>query len=514
MPLTEFKVVGLDQGMDRSKPAHLIPDRNYWTAENVRFDIGKTLPILGELEKYSETLDQTANGLVALGVQPPDPLTSLGTQFIAVYADNSGNKTVTFKYGDTYANSGGSVNVANSLAGAHPGGFDIYNRDIYCGVRNSAGSGGHQLLRWLNKSTVEVVLTSANNSYDNVKLFETHLFTHYVTSNISKLRWSDNTDFTDFTTGQSNEIPYNYTFGGIETVGQYLAFYLLKGIYRVNFIGLPTIFNIEEVTRDIGVYRGIAFVQNPVIEKHGVNYFVSDFDTKDIFVFNGVNMPTRIGNPIRDVIFNILDEDTTESQVLMGYNPPKREVCVWVTDDAGDADASATTNHIYMFNTHTKSWSYMDLDSAVITNTDRVLGFTGRFSPDMRVAVHKDESGTEKLYVYQFDTGTAMKIPKIVTKLYDFGRPDIFKRLLRVELVLSALADVDMDVRIDYADSPGDIKTGDTHTVNFDTEKVIKIYPDVSGRYFQLEITTDETDYTDLWELAEIRFYFKERGSH
>lgn len=498
----QYPVESLDRGMDRSKPRHLIGDNFLWTAENVRFDIGKLKPVLAEASKKILSLGVTGSeGLLALDYKYPDAAVGSGQHFMAYFLTVGGTPTVYFIYDDTYSTAGGSLAVGVSKTGCVPYDIDIYGRWVLCGYgHRTIGAGVGGIAKWDNLTTV-TELTAVN--YNLLRLFQNYLFTNGIVGNVSTLIWSDYGNFGTFSGGQSGSRASNFALASMEILGNYLILYSRRGISRLSYLGPPTLFNVEEISREIGVYTGSATV--PTLEKHGLNYFVSDYDTRNVFIFDGTSFK-QIGLPIRDHMFALLNGSAT-SQVIVSHNPPKNEISFWV---ANNYLAPASSAHLYVFNYVTQAWSYINLDSGTTAFATYVAAFTRRFSPTLRFAVSKTVAGQNYYYVYETDAGTVTKVPLIETKFYDFGRPDIYKRLTKIQLIISNGVNKDFTVSVAALDDPEDTPVYTDYTLNFLHSGYI--YPDKSGKYFAVKITTASQTGTTIWELNKMIFTYIEQG--
>lgn len=503
-----FRAGGFDKGMDRSRPRHLIGDNNLWTAENVRFGAGKVMPILIELEKYSLEVENSGHGIFALDYRPPS--VSYGANhFIITYDDNSGAKTITVRIGDAYASALGTLNLSTAVTNVMPADVDINGNYFHIGTKTLGLTTRKYIIRWDGAANLYEDLVSAAFSTLFVRVFSNYLFTNYDGAGIPQLKWSEYGNLTVFTGGQSGTRSQTFPLASLEILGNYLVLYGIKGISRLSYIGPPTLFNVEEISRDIGAYPDNNYsnsLSRPTLEKNGINYFVSDPDTRNILVFNG-NSFQQIGLPIRDHMFSLLDGNAS-SQVIVTQNPPKDEICFWVMKTYSTFSSNC---HLYIYNYVTQAWSYTDLPSSIYTGADHMAAFTRRFAPDMRFALKKTIDSVHSYKVYKADAGASMKVPTVETKLYDFGRPDIFKRLLSLDILLSVGVAKDFTIGIAALEDPEDTPSYTNFTLSFANSGTV--YPDMTGRYFAVKITTASTDYTTIWELTDMIFEYIEQGA-
>jgi hypothetical protein len=108
--------------------------------------------------------------------------------------------------------------------------------------------------------------------------------------------------------------------------------------------------------------------------------------------------------------------------------------------------------------------------------------------------------GTNTGYVYKFEgvalAGVAQEL-QATTKIYDFKMPDRFKRIQRLQVLASKVADSVLKIRIGSSENMDDDPTwSDTFEFDLSTTENPFIDIDVSGRFFTFEFThSDNTDF-------------------
>lgn len=494
-----YPVMGLDRGMQRHLPQHLIDDRAVWTLENARVDIGSIKPLF--TDKVKANVAGTANS--ACLTLYHSPLTTAGARTHGIILSDTGVNNGSIYKGDTY---GTTVTTGGSWSGSAnvpPTNYDVNDNLLYFGTNSSNTTNGIIQLNLLTNA-----LTAVGNSgvaASQIKLFEAPKVMFMITkTGEGSLFSSDVNNVSEWASGQAINKQFKSYMASMETISSYLIVYLDTGVYRARYANLPAPWYFEEITPKTGALSystGSNTVNNIIVPHNNLHYFISDTNTRSILTFNGSSF-NDIGLHIEDHLFNVIGTAGTHFAAGTVY-PQKHEIWWYVADDW----ESPTTERFYIYNYRTKSWSYATLDHDKPTAI-RFESFNRRFYSSIPRFSYKENDATPDYYhtVYEVDNETTNRIPAITSKLYDFGIPQIYKRLKRVRLYLSETTGRDFTVRIDHSDYPSSVSTGTTHTVNFGAG-VIDIYCDVPGRYFQLYITTAATN-TSNWAIDGWEFYY------
>lgn len=520
MPLQQYKISNITKGQDRSKARNLIDDRSLWTAKNVRFDEGVIVPILEDTILKTKSGITTGYNRYVIPVITKEPLwtkTAGEPRNIALlgYNESGVNDLMLYHTADTYAT---ELSVGGAQYFYADFGYAELWRDAVYFCTGGEITGGKPL--WYTKGGGTTNITEVSNYPGDycmkIQAFRDFLFAmDSEPGNPPTLYWSEVNDPTTWTGGETGSKVYEQYIQSIHKLRNTLYVFLEKKIYGLQYIGLPTVWSNRLIAGDVGCWGPYAVNEIP----NGL-VFISDLKSRDVFLSHGSSLQS-IGKPIEALLFTTMLENDAKKMsvtgnaysgssgaaVLSQHNPKKNEVVFMVTDYVTD-----TKQYYLIYNYALNSWSYGDM--TYLASTDLFITcMASNWCDTVRFATTDKASAVR---VHEFGTGTTTRAFDTEFKLFDFKRPDIYKRLLKVQLIFSGVITEDKDayVRIDYADSPGSITSGTVHTVELNaTTNVVEIFCDVSAKYFTLRFYSKDTAYATSWKLSDVIFHFKPRGA-
>lgn len=320
--------------------------------------------------------------------------------------------------------------------------------------------------------------------------------------------------------GQAGSNPLNDTPSPIMNalkINNYMAIYKKDGVYLMSYVGPPLVFAFQKVIDN----RGLVAPRG-VVSMGSVHYFLSD---DGFYAFDGAAI-VPIGQGIRDFILNDIKPEfmeRTQAVIVRQYNEVWWAYCS--TSSEGDFDKVA----IYSY--RTGAWSFADFDSfsclfayyqqdnvAWEQQPDALLWSLGQ-GPWNQVETLAQFPviliGTDDSFVFQhgplFSQDGASYVKSAQTKLYDFGRPHIKKRLRLVQFSLNTAAKTYLKVKIGSCDNPGDDITWTSEmSINTDHGSP-RVLCDVNAVYFAVKIYSEGN--TDPWEVSQMQAVLQDQES-
>lgn len=168
-----------------------------------------------------------------------------------------------------------------------------------------------------------------------------------ITNNLSYKRttlWSDLNNLHNFVPTLTNEadtyllpeslisssLIYRPQLVGVKKLRDWCMLYTTQGIYRMTYVGLPNVMQIEQVST-------VGAISNCIVEAAGIHYFIG---TDNVYAFDGSNVEP-IGTAIAEWF-------PTIGGVITGwYDPRYEDICFLDT----------TNDYIYIYSTRYRFWS-------------------------------------------------------------------------------------------------------------------------------------------------------------
>lgn len=279
-----------------------------------------------------------------------------------------------------------------------------------------------------------------------------------------------------------------------ERLGNSLAIYKERSIWLMSYVGLPLIFDFRERISGLGIIgpRAIANLGDE-------HMFVGN---DDIYFFNGDSVEP-VGEPIRKFFFNDTNPSYLDKTTIFVIEEDNEAVIAYCsTASSGSYDKALVYNYLE------KTWSLREIaatafgyyrrstdltwanDSGTWDAPDYPGTWDGRdFLGNAPINLLGDSSG----YIHQMTggskDGSAIAL-SATSKLHDFGKPDAFKRVWRLQLLLKKGGNYNLAVRIGTSHNVDDDVTW-YGPYNFNLSDTTDPYIDVdiSARLFTFEFT-------------------------
>lgn len=163
-----------------------------------------------------------------------------------------------------------------------------------------------------------------------------------------KVQWSGINDETQWTTTSTNQsdyqvIPDGGSVQGI-TGGEFGLVLMERSIYRMSYVGTPSIFQFDNISRNLG-----CFEPNSVVQYQGVTYFLSD---DGFYACNGTQVIGIGSEKVDRYFFSDLDE--AYSYKMSATVDAIKNLVVWAYPSAG---SNGTVDSLLIYNFETKRWS-------------------------------------------------------------------------------------------------------------------------------------------------------------
>ena len=291
--------------------------------------------------------------------------------------------------------------------------------------------------------------------------------------------------------------------------------YKERSIWIMQYVGPPGIFAFRRVIEGLG-----AISRRAIVELTNQHFF---FGTDGIYSFDGVSI-TPVSDRIAvdfflalnqgklhlnnalwvkedfEVIFPFVStSESVPSQALIynyvsgafGYRDlPATAIGSWIsqTAQAWDSFASGVT-----WDTITGTW---DSKSLSASSALYLFGDSSGFIYEMNLVDTKDGSDYEGYFI---------------TKVFDFGKPEIIKRVMRLQPLVTREGNYDLQIYVASLETPeDDLVFGAPVTLNLSPEGDSFVDVDVSGRYFAFKIRTGSKN--QHFEMTGFKVYYMERG--
>ena len=175
-----------------------------------------------------------------------------------------------------------------------------------------------------------------------------------------KVQWSGINDETAWTTTSTNQsdyqvIPDGGSVQGI-TGGEFGLVLMERSIYRMSYVGTPSIFQFDNISRNLG-----CFEPNSVVQYQGVTYFLSD---DGFYACNGTQVVGIGSEKVDRYFFSDLDE--AYSYKMSATVDPIKNLVVWAYPSAG---SNGTVDSLIIYNFETKRWSRGEVSVAFVAQS-------------------------------------------------------------------------------------------------------------------------------------------------
>ena len=173
-----------------------------------------------------------------------------------------------------------------------------------------------------------------------------------------RIRWSALGDYTDYTISATTQADFQDTPGGgaVQRIfgGEYAVALFEHSIYRINYVGSPTVFQFDAVETERGLFTAGAAAQNGNI----VYYLDSD----GFYAFNG-SQSSPIGNERVDSWFWRTLDASQAHRISCAVDHDSKCV-MW--SFPSQTNISGEPTHILIFNYEINKWSYAEIDHNMI----------------------------------------------------------------------------------------------------------------------------------------------------
>lgn len=301
---------------------------------------------------------------------------------------------------------------------------------------------------------------------------------------------------------------------GAEVLSGSLLIMKERSFYLMQYVGLPTIWYFRKVISGVGLVGPKAYVT--------LGDEIAFLGQDNFYVFGGYNIQVIGDNKIKTEFFNDLNPQFADR--IQAFIVEEEDEIWWVypsTESTGELDKAA----VYNLNTHT--WSIRDAASVFWFYYLQFSGLTWNTMPDVSwdetVGNWNDRRLLSEfpLNLFGTDDGTVMQFGGVYsqngaaytksaeTKLYDMNRPDIKKRLERVEVAVDRALTGTLNVYVGHCNAPGDAITySGPFPLNMASGS--GFFPcDITDIFFDLKFET--TGSGDPFSVFEFKLWYKER---
>lgn len=280
----------------------------------------------------------------------------------------------------------------------------------------------------------------------------------------------------------------------LEFFQNYLVIYKERSIYLASYVGPPFYFEVQQRINGIGAISSRAVAN--LGDRH---LFVAQ---DDIYQFNGVSAE-KIGGPIRDEMFSLIDPQR-QGMVQAILDTEFSEVIFVIPSTDGK-------RIVYVYNYREGTWAKRNLPIVswaefISSNSPRIDDLSQPIDTYNRPIDSRDALalaplrlfGGEDGYIYvygQDDSYDGAPFESMMqTKLFDFGRPDLIKRLLQVEVVAGFQGDYSIQLEVGTSDKPyGLLQWRGPFTIQLGSQSS-RIDLDISGRYFSFRFRNSQAN--------------------
>ena len=509
--------LGVPPGLVKNKPAYLLPDGAYQDMLNAKMLNGTLKKAFGWKVFDDTALDSRIMHIDQLFL-------ASGSDHLVVYTIdkmwrwNPGTSAFVDITGVAFTGDADNILIADA-------GFDLIvaANDIdavrkWSGTGNEAVLGGLTDVEFLDGSGTIAVTTAAA-----IRFFKNFFVLLNVTENgtrkPSRVRWSrlglpENWKNTAGGAGQAGAADIgsvDWILTG-ERLGDTLVIYKERSIWLMTYVGPPTIMAFRE---KIG---GLGIVGAKAVASLGDEHLIVGND--DIYFFNGETVES-VGENVRKYFFDNVDPSEISKTYIFIAEEDNEAVIAFVS--------TGSTNAIFdkgiVYNYLEKTWTLRELAHTAFGYYRRTENLTwadaGGTLDDPEEPGTWDERvfldnaplnllGTNGGYIHQIDgvskDGTALEMTA-TTKLYDFGAPQNYKRLQRIQVMANQQSQYNLTIEVGTSENMNDDPTWHgpfTYDLSVPTSPFIDL--DVSGRFFTFRISQDGLDQ-DVTVTALICYY-------
>lgn len=223
--------------------------------------------------------------------------------------------------------------------------------------------------------------TEGFNQAYHVVVYERHL----MVTNASGLSWSGLDDFQDMVPtffNEADQFPIlsrrsadaqTATMTGLALLGRFAYAYTKDTIYRVTYVGLPRVMQVEGTPSTVG-----SFYPYGVVAAGNRHYFISE---ENFYEFDG-NQSVAIGDPIIKTFLEELTTDRVQQNLLWGYYDVRASTVVW---HFPSKTGSGTIDRALYFDTKSRAWSIRSIpdvhDVVDLFYAQNLTAFQGDMTP-------------------------------------------------------------------------------------------------------------------------------------
>ena len=175
-----------------------------------------------------------------------------------------------------------------------------------------------------------------------------------------KVQWSGINDETQWTASSTNQSDYQVIpdGGSVQglTGGEFGLVLMERSIYRMSYVGTPTIFQFDNISRNLGCFEA-----NSIVQYQGITYFLSD---DGFYACNGTQV-IGIGAEKIDRFF-FADLDESYSYKMSATVDPIKNLVVWAYPSSG---SNGQVDSLMIYNFETKKWSHADVTVSFVAQS-------------------------------------------------------------------------------------------------------------------------------------------------
>lgn len=338
----------------------------------------------------------------------------------------------------------------------------------------------------------------------------------------SRVRWSryGNPDLWENTAAGAGQAGYA-DVGDVDAIvamrrlKDYLVIYKEKSIWVMQYVGPPTIFVFRRVVDGIGCVSSRAVAE--LINGHIF------FSSQGVFSFDGVSLQP-VSDRINIDFFASLNRSKLrlmnalfiedDFEILFPFVrvseswPTQALVYNYLTGAFGMRDLPATALGSW---TQSASQSWDSFPAGVTWDDVPGIWDQSSLAAEGPIQLFGDSSG----FIYRMNhvdlADTANYEGYFKTKAFDFGNPNMIKRVQRIQPLISREGDIDLEVRVAALETPYDTTSfSDPIIMNLSAGGRSFLDMDVSGRYIMFQFRT--ANGNEHFEMTGLNIYYIERS--
>jgi hypothetical protein len=287
----------------------------------------------------------------------------------------------------------------------------------------------------------------------------------------------------------------------------YEAIYKERSIYLMQYVGPPTIFSFQRVINGIGL-----LAQRAVADLGDEHAFLGN---DNFYTFNGISIDP-IGNAIKHFFFN--DVDPSYRNRVQAFVVEEDDEVWWIYSSTsptypdgspktpGDPDRAVVWNYLE------STWSIRDNPGTDWFYYHQLLQYTWQTIPDLSWAATSGawndrrfaanfplnlggmNDGSMVQYGGVFDKLGIAYTKKLQSKFFDFGKPGVKKRLVRIDVQCGTGYAGRLLCQIGHCQNIGDV-------VIYETVQVI---PTGNGQNAWVQCDVTDTYFTFIFSMADL----------